>query len=71
MIYWTPDISKCTVNILTPITYSQSASMNYPRSQFSKHLLNFRLSYGHCDICAICATYGTSGRDTYLYMGII
>ena len=26
--------------------------MNYRKSQFSKDLLYFRLTYGHCDICA-------------------
>ena len=41
--------------------------MNYPRSQFSKLLLNFWLSYGHCDICVTCATYGADGRDTYIH----
>ena len=28
-------------------------------------------SNGQCKICATCATYGTSGRDTYRYKDVI
>ena len=45
--------------------------MNYRRSQFSKDFPYFRLSYGHCDICATCGTYGTSGRDAYQFVDMI
>ena len=49
----------------------ESTSMNYPRSQFSKHLQIFRMSYGHCYICTTCATFGTGGKATCRHMDII
>ena len=46
--YWTPDIIKNIIDVENLITYSESTSMNYPRSQFSKPLQYFRRSCGHC-----------------------
>ena len=39
--------------------------MNYPRSQLSKHLHDFLMTYGYCSICTTCAISGTSGRNTF------
>ena len=45
--------------------------MNYPRSQFSKHLHYFLMIYGHCKMCATCVIGRTSGRHTFQLVEII
>ena len=66
---------RISTNILS-IMYNLIANLespytSCPRFQFSKHLHLFLLSYGPCHICATCATYGSSGRDTHRYMDMI
>ena len=64
------NINKYTINLYNLITNLKYPRTSYPRFQFSKHL-HLLLSYGHCHLCAACATYGSSGNDTHLYMEII
>ena len=59
---------RISTNILTNL---ESPYTSYPKFQFSKRIHLFLLSYGHCHICATCATYGSSGRDTHRYMDMI
>ena len=53
------------------IAKSGSTYMNYPIFQFSKHRHFSQRSCGYCQICAICATYGTSERNTNGYTEMI
>ena len=46
----------------------ESPDTSYSRFQFSKHIHLFLQSDGRC---YICATYGSSGRDTHRYMDMI
>ena len=43
----------------------ESKAMNYPGFQFTKHSLNFLMSYGYCEICATSAISDTNGMNTY------
>ena len=45
--------------------------MSYPRFQFTEHLHLLEMSYGYWYICDTCATYGSGGKDTYIYIEII
>ena len=38
--------------------------MNYPRYQFYQFLQNFRMSYGHCELCATMVQVVESHIDT-------
>ena len=50
---------------------SESTSMNYHRSQFSKHLHYFLMIYGYCTICGTSPISGTSGRHAFQLVEII
>ena len=46
--YWTPGISKSSVNMQNLLIYLESISINYPISPAA----NLQLSHGHCQISA-------------------
>ena len=48
------------------IAYLKFTSMNYPGFRFSKNFHSFRMRYGHCYICATCATM-SEVAETYVY----
>ena len=53
---------KIHIDFMCNLTvYLDSKAMNYPRSQLSKHLHNFLMTYGYC----------SSGITTYKYNDII